>query len=342
MNKSKDMTLLQSLLEIFSSSESLIRYVVEKKHNEKITYERPSKNVVEWWKLLYCKSIVALSVAPQSQDQQLSKDALSAFVRKVINDKNKSIVEKRLNPRLMSSKCGELISEEIEHLEQTIQLGVRAAHSPYDTYTLKIQEASLKHYDDVKIFIDEAIEFLEQLFFGVPLEIITKEHMWFAKTISEPLRDRASRYTKEQILSMIACSLVLALNVSELPEINSNIEEFLRSVFSREEKIPASVQDTDTAEPEAEIYKGGNNSDFSRLEEDREVLRKSTFLISRATGKNQDELVEEIEALIQSWRTSMLDVWKTFSVKQKIQHIREDYFELLVEYDSSYSKTTKT
>ena len=79
----------------------------------------------------------------------------------------------------------------------------------------------------------------------------------------------------------------------------------------------------------------------SGLEEDREVLRKSTFLISRATGKNQDELVEEIEALIQSWRTSMLDVWKTFSVKQKIQHIREDYFELLVEYDISYSKSTK-
>lgn len=85
-----------------------------------------------------------------------------------------------------------------------------------------------------------------------------------------------------------------------------------------------------------------NGSVISGLEEDREVLRKSTFLISRATGKPQDELVEEIEALIQSWRTSMLDVWKTFSVKQKIQHIREDYFELLVEYDSGYSMTTKT
>lgn len=101
---------------------------------------------------------------------------------------------------------------------------------------------------------------------------------------------------------------------------------------------PQDDSDSDTATKVVGVEK---EAVVSGLEEDREVLRKSTFLISRATGKNQDELVEEIEALIQSWRTSMLDVWKTFSVKQKIQHIREDYFELLVEYDISYSKSSK-
>lgn len=107
--------------------------------------------------------------------------------------------------------------------------------------------------------------------------------------------------------------------------------------------IPAKekAQDDSDADTTTKVVGVEKEAVVSGLEEDREVLRKSTFLVSRATGKNQDELVEEIEALIQSWRTSMLDVWKTFSVKQKIQHIREDYFELLVEYDISYSKSSK-
>lgn len=102
---------------------------------------------------------------------------------------------------------------------------------------------------------------------------------------------------------------------------------------------PALSSTDDITQPTSGIQ----SNQSSGIEEDRDVLRKATFLVSRATGKPQDDkLREEIEALIQSWRTSMLEVWKNFSVKQKMQHICDDYFELLVEYDNTYSKTTKT
>ena len=341
MSEEKRITLLQSLLKCFSDSESLIRYVVETQDKGKKVYTiLSSKSVVERWKILYCKNIVSLSIARGSHSGQLGKDALSAFTRKVVNSTNKTIVD-QLTPRLTGPKCSKLIAEEVEHLERTIELGVRAANSPYDSYTLKIQEDSLKSLEDVQIFFDEAVELLEQLFLASPYEIINRENEWFTRAFPKLNEEKSEHYTKDQVLSLMACALILGLNVNDVPQINSNIEEFLISVFSNKEKKPSSAQDDsdgDTATKVVGIEKG---TAVSGLEEDREVLRKSTFLISRATRKSQDELVEEIEALIQSWRTSMLDVWKTFSVKQKIQHIHEDYFELLVEYDISYSKSTK-
>ena len=273
----KKVTLLKSLMKCFSASKSDICYVV--KNGNK--YCMPPENVVEWWKLLYCKNIVALSIAPQSHNRQLSQDALSAFVRKVVNDKNKNIVETNLNPRLMrSSKCTELIIEEIEHLGETIELGVRAKHSPCDKYTHEIRENELKSLTDVKIFMDEAIEFLEHLFFATPFGIIKQENSWFVNSIPKLEKEKGEHYTKEQVLMMLACALILGLNVNDLPQINSNIKEFIVSTFSDKGKGTADAipnkeksQGKPTEECKSEINTPIVSFDFSKSK-DLAYLRK--------------------------------------------------------------------
>lgn len=339
----KETTLLHSLLECFSSSKTVIRYVIEKDRDGKLVYEVPAENYVEWWPILFSKNLVSLSIAPRSHDKSLSKDALSAFVRKVINDKNKSIFEKNLKPRLAGAKCCDLIVEEVDHLSHTIEMGVRAFHSPYDPYKQEIPAKDLKGADEVQIFISEAIEFLEQLFLGEPFEILSHENNWFVDCIPDLEKDESRHFTKKQILSMLACALIISLNITNQPEINDNVMNYISEVFSDKPKAPeassanASTTETRGAVPVSESH------ETIYADEDQEVLRKTSMLISRSTKVPVDDsLLKEVTDIIDAWKKSSMHIWKTLTEKQKIFVIRKDYFDLLdLEKEMVFSVTAR-
>ena len=238
-DKGKEMTLLQSLLDCFSASKTMIKYVIERERNGHIEYELPLNDIKAWWQLLFSRDLVALSVAPRSHDKQLSKDALSAFVRHTVNDKNKSIVEKNLIPHLKGARCAGLISDEVSHLEHTIDLGVRAANSPWGKYSDSILSAKMKESADIQVYYEDAVRFLMQLFFEVPYKILKTDYSWFADCV-DVSKDSAEKYTTTQIITVFACALILCLNVQDDPSINKNIESYISSALEspQQQRIP--------------------------------------------------------------------------------------------------------
>lgn len=80
----------------------------------------------------------------------------------------------------------------------------------------------------------------------------------------------------------------------------------------------------------------------SMLEEDKAVLRKVVYSVSRETSKSVDELIDEFEKIISIWHKSSMDVWKTFTAKQKEEQIQKDYFEWNDEKEIVHTLTTKS
>ena len=328
-SEKKEVTLLKTLIDCFSSSKTLIRYVVRKEKGNKVIYELPNENLVEWWKLLYSRAIVSLSIAPKSNNKQLSKDALSSFANKKNNSKNTNILKTNIIPHLSCSKCEDLICEEIEHLAQTIELGVRAKHSPIDRYSKSISPNLLKPASEVEIFIEEAIEFLYQLFMESPYEILSEENPWFVAPITSTKTSEEKNISQEQVLALYASALVLGLNVDDLPDINGNIEKFIKSVF---EKSDPKNDKTDN------LYKGEvSTSKEEQFLEERDLKRAAALTISLDTGIPQEKLLDAVQKIIDSWKLCSNDVWLTFTKKKKMELIRKDYFELIFEYNDSYT-----
>ncbi len=337
----EEKTLMQSLLDCFSSSKTVIKYVVEKETDGRKKYEIPLNNVEEWWKLLFSKNIVALSIGPRSQTKTLSRDALSAFVRHVVNDKNKSILEKNLVPHFRGPHCRELISGEVSHLEQTIDLGVRAAKSVWPPRSDTLPGERLKASDEVQIHYEDAIRFLMQLFCGAPYEILLARYAWFAACIrtSAPI---VEHYTTHQVLSIFACALILCLNIEETADINTNIESYIRSVIPLPEE---EAQPGGEAAPQGRAY-AAERVGYGMVQPQKEspaaadmelTINRAAFKINhyeiRKNGKPLDENNENakyitkeiIDAYLADVYNDILgisaQVWTAFNIEQKTQAI---------------------
>lgn len=326
--KNEEMTLLQSLLDCFASSRSMIKYVMEHEVKGHMRYELPLNNVVEWWKLLFSKNLVALSIAPRSHDKKLSKDTLSAFVRHVMNDKNKSVMERNMLPHLGGARYQEMITEEISHLEHTIDLGVRSAHSPWDKFSDSLSGERLKKSEDVQIYYDDAVRFLMELFLGAPYEILLRDYKWFADCVGN--MTGVEDYTQEQILATFACALILCLNVTDSPQINANIESYIRSVFEPGEK--STKEKTDSSEA---VHEPEEPPDVSVMEGTikRAALKINMYELSKGR-KPLDEGVELvidgiIDSILMDLYVDILGVsaqlWKAFDIEQKAQTILRAY-----------------
>lgn len=339
----KEATLLHALLECFSASKTTIRYVIEKEREGKLVYEVPAENYVDWWPILFSKNLVALSIAPRSHDQSLSKDALSALVRKVLNDKSKSIFEKNLKPRLAGTKCCDLIVEEVDHLSHTIELGVRAFHSPYGPYQQEIPAKDLKGADEVQIFINEAIEFWEQLFLDKPFQILSQNNDWFVNCIPDLEESKTPHYSKHQVLSMIACALIIGLNITDCQQINANLANYIKNVFTQEtEEKPAESKKDNSTSPTPQHP---NVHPSKYINEEEEVKRKARILIAKRTNQadpENEELKDEVQRIATSWKKSREYIWKNLAEKQKIQTIVEEYLFLReVEKEIDFSPSVK-
>lgn len=338
----EEKTLLQSLLDCFASSKTVIKYVIERDLNGHKKYDLPLNNIVEWWKLLFSKNIVALSIAPRSHDKQLSKDALSAFVRYIINDKNKSIVEKNLIPHFKGPHCHDLISGEVSHLEHTIDLGVRAAYSSWDAYSDTLSGEKLKESADVQIHYEDAVRFLMQLFCGAPYEILLDRYSWFAECIntSSPEIDH---YSTNQILTIFACALILCLNITEVSEVNANIESYIKSVISLpengethdEESAPRSKNENigshQRRESQSKSEKSGSSSmDATIL---KAALKINLYEIKHGRTPLDESAELIIKGIIDSIMADLYDdilsisaqLWNQFNIEQKAQAILKAY-----------------
>lgn len=340
--KTEGKTLLKSLLDCFSSAKSIIKYVVEHEINGRKRYELPLDNVVEWWKLLFSKNIVALSIAPRSQTKQLSKDTLSSFVRYVINDKNNSVVEKNFIPHFAGPRCRDLISEEVTHLEHTLDLGVRAAHSPWDNYADSISCERMKESSEVQIHYEDALKFLMQLFMGIPYEILLKKYSWFADCISLTSDSKPVEYTSEQIISIFACALILCLNITELPQINDNIEAYIKSVLSfngdgegptRDESAKDSLpKEAHTSESVAIVNSDSNRTNINTTIK-KAALKINLYEIQQGRkplGVGLEPVIMDIiDSIMEDLYADILRVsaqlWQDFNIEQKAQTILKAY-----------------
>lgn len=244
----KEKTLLQSLLDCFSASKTMIEYVFEREVNGQKRYELPLTNVVDWWKIIFSKDIVSLSIAPRSHDKQINKDTLSAFVRSIVNDKNKSVVEKNIIPHLEGTRCIDIISGEVSHLEHTIDLGVRAKYSPWVSSSDRLSSEEMKASEEVRIHYDDAVRFLMQLFCGEPYDILLNKYAWLAECI-DASELNVEHYSTNQILSVFACALILCLNITEVPEINNNITTYIKSVIVQSDNASEKINSDTMAEP---------------------------------------------------------------------------------------------
>ena len=348
----EEKTLLQSLLDCFSSSKTVIKYVFEREINGHRKYELPLNNVVEWWRLLFSKNIVALSIAPRSHDKQLSKDALSAFVRYIVNDKNKSIVEKNMIPHFKGSHCQDLISGEVSHLEHTIDLGVRAAHSSWDLYSDTLPSEKLKESADVQIHYEDAIRFLMQLFCGTPYEILMEKYSWFAECINTSAA-AIENYTSNQILTVFACALILCLNITDVSEVNKNIETYVKYVISHHENAedvedgtatrkelqqreisPATRETPVSSSIDVTIRKAALKINLYEIQHGRKPLDESAELIIRG-------IIDSIMAnLYDDILSVSAQLWNQFNIEQKAQAILKAYVhELSSIQDLSLSDT---
>lgn len=338
----EEKTLLQSLLDCFASSKTVIKYVIERDSNGHKKYDLPLNNVVEWWRLLFSKNIVALSIAPRSHDKQLSKDALSAFVRYIVNDKNKSIVEKNLIPHFKGSHCHDLISGEVSHLGHTIDLGVRAAYSSWDAYSDTLPGEKLKESADVQIHYEDAVRFLMQLFCGAPYEILLARYSWFAECINTST-PAIEHYTTNQVLTIFACALILCLNITEVSEVNANIESYIKTVISFPENGENNDEgstphsNSEKTEPQQRNESRSNQEGVGATSVDvtirRAALKINLYEIQHGR-KPLDESAELIiRGIIDSIMADLYDdilsvsaqLWKQFNIEQKAQAILRAY-----------------
>lgn len=328
--KQEETTLLQSLFDCFASSKTVIRYVFERESDGHVKYTLPLNNVIDTWELVYSKSIVSLSIAPRSHSKKLSKDSLSAFTRHDFNDKNKSIVEKNILPHFSGPKCSDLLSEEVLHLNHTIDLGVRAAQSPWERYADSLPGEKLKGSEEVQIFFDDAVSFLMHLFLGEPYEILSRKYPWFARIVSPAGNPEIQRFSNQQVLSLFACALVLSLNVTDSAQINDNIDAFLRSVFSGE----LSGSDPEEASPPAK-------------KEEEEPPHTASASFGSAPRTDNDDVIRVASKMIhfRDKRHPKIGAEMELEIRDIIddleQGVYEDFFGISAKLWEEYDKKTR-
>ena len=226
-----DVTLLQAIRDCFSSSKACIKYVSEKEINGEQVFVTFYNNWIEWWQILFSKDIVSLTIAPGSFDKKLSKDVLSVFSKGIVNDKNNYILDANIIPHLTGKRGMKLIDNEKAHLKNVIDLGVRAKNSKGANDERQISGKDLKPSSDVRLYYQDALDFLMQQFLQSPYEILKKEHPWFIDCIDDFVSKDAEEYPEEHVITLYACALILCLNLKKTQEINDNIKRCLESVF---------------------------------------------------------------------------------------------------------------
>ena len=227
-----NITLFESLLNCFKSSNNKqkIRYV--KKEKDKNCYINISNNICDWWKILFSDEIVAFT----KTNDQLKDDRLSCFRRNKLDAKIKKNV-KKINDQFSSESLFlGLIKGEIEHLDNTIKLAVKVAHSNWNNTLCKLDINDLTQ-SNIDSFYSVALNDLCVLFFDNPFEILAEKHKWFTDIIGDKSNYCSVGFSNEQILTLYACALLLTLNVERIVQIDENIKNYLKSVFPTEESF---------------------------------------------------------------------------------------------------------
>ena len=315
MSKNEDNnTLLKALLDCFKASQPIIKFVNVGKEQ---VFMPEKTDIIEWWKILFCKNIIALSIAPGSHDKALSKDALSVIVNHKVNSKNKSIVYNNFIPYLKGEECQRLIKEEITHLANTIDIGVRAAHSPWPNYTESIPLKSLKKSDEVQIFYDQAIRFLMQRFMDVPYEILVDGNNWFANAIVFDSESKKTQYTNDQALSILACALILGLNLTDLSIINKKIERFLLSSVDS--------NDSEGGKPTETLHSKSVKETIDSNEQD-------LFALSHESNNRANSFLTMFLDRIKNYMKNSLEALIDAEEKEQFEDAKSDIREYISEY----------
>lgn len=250
MAEKKEKTLLLALFDCFQKLASGVAYFDE--DSDRCEYvEKLWAKQAENWYIVYCGDICVLCRGKMS-DKVPVAFAQNTMAGKVTTA-NQAILRDKLWPKLSGKTFEILARKQEQHLKVLIERGVQLynskdneskrkvdsgnSFSPHKNTTCRVWDyEKLIPLDHLEIQLDEQYEYVLQLFFDEPVDLICKdkELAFFCEIIS----DKEKKYSHEQILALYTGALILGLNISEEEKIrkpiNKNIEDYLRNHFKDE------------------------------------------------------------------------------------------------------------
>lgn len=250
MAEKKEKTLLLALFDCFRKLASGVAYFDEVPGRCEYV-EKLWTTQVENWYIVYCGAICVLCRG-QMSDKVPKGFAQNTMAGKVTTA-NQAILRDKLWPKLSGKTFEKLARKQEQHLKILIEKGVQLynskdneskrkvdsgnSFSPHKNTTCRVWDyEKLTPLDHLEIQLDEQYEYIMQLFFDEPVDLICKdkETAYFCEIIS----DKEKKYSHEQILALYTGALILGFNISEKEEIrksiNKNIEDYLRNHFNEE------------------------------------------------------------------------------------------------------------
>ena len=324
----KEPTMMDFLLSSFKASRSYIPFVVEK--DSQYYQNPPSDDVIQWWKLLFCKSIVTLSISPNSRSRELNKDVLSSFVRGICNSKNSTVV-RQLRSYLESKDCQSLIEEEFNHLKAVIEQSVCAGQSRWEDYyhtgEKLLKKQDLKDLSQVTPFLNKALDHLWEIFSNAPCsQPLQQDRYQRLLNLRQSIPDDQIR---QSVLKLYSCAMILALNVpppdgtGDFLKVDQNIYQAIERILEAPDPPPSAESPSDLADTD-----------------DRNLAGKIALAIARKEKIPQEQwkaLTEEVEYCITFWKSTYSAIWNSYTMKEKFRKIYGDYqFEKLIN-DQDYT-----